>query len=461
MYCSFWYNTLVESRLQSVKIIQLPSLTKATRQAIREGRMEAAKVWTKCRDLHSAARKDGLKWPNKDVLQKSTKGFGLHSQSAQMVCHAFLANIDTTTQLRRSGRKEIRYPWRDKIFYPLMWPAQAMSLEDKRIVLPMGRGRKSIILDRPDWLKMPSACKLVWNGVCDELHLVVETRQERESPGEAHATIDLGQIHLATVSTNTGKALIISGRGIRSEKRRMSMMHGQMSAQLSRCTKGSRRWRKLRRVRATQATRIDRLVRDMRHKATRQAIDFCVENKVGHLFIGNPEGVRRNRCGRKHGQRMSQWEYGKDINYLEQKSKKAAIECFNGSERGTSSHCPECGARHKPSGRNWRCKVCGFVGHRDIVGSVNMHKLAFDEKVMFPSMLDTTYLRPGQRQQRRDEIHDCEGHGSGSSSRSDTSQGMHPLLLSEGTESTTNGVIPWVSQETGYSRVHSSEAHRL
>ena len=65
--------------------------------------------------------------------------------------------IDTTTQLRRSGRKEIRYPWRDKLFYPLLWPAQAMSLEVDRIVLPMGRGRKSICLPRPEWLNAPSS----------------------------------------------------------------------------------------------------------------------------------------------------------------------------------------------------------------------------------------------------------------------------------------------------------------
>lgn len=423
--------------------------------------MEAAKVWTKCRDLHQAARKDSAKWPTKDSLQKATKGFGLHSQSAQMVCHAFLANIDTTTQLRRSGRQEIRYPWRDKLFYPLMWPAQAMGLQSGRIVLPMGRGRSSIVIPKPDWLSAPTACKLVWNGVCDELHVVVESEQAKESPGSAHACIDLGQIHLATVVTNTGQALIISGRGVRSEKRRMNKMHGQMAKKLSRCTKGSRRWKKLRRTRSTQACRIERRVRDMRHKATRQAIDFCIENKVGNLFIGNPDGVRRNACGRKHNQRMSQWEYGKDINYLEQKSKKVAIECFTGSERGTSSRCPECGSKHKPSGRNWRCKVCNFSGHRDVVGGVNMHPLAFDEKVKFPSKMDTTYLRPGQRRSSAGKTSGMNNQSLGSSRRSDTSRESNLLLLNESMESTANAVTPWASQEAGHIHTLSSEAHRL
>jgi hypothetical protein len=34
-------------------------------------------------------------------------------------------------------------------------------------------------------------------------------------------------------------------------------------------------------------------------------------------------------------QRMSQWEYGKDIEYLDYKSKHAGISSFSGSERGT------------------------------------------------------------------------------------------------------------------------------
>jgi putative transposase len=139
--------------------------------------------------------------------------------------------------------------------------------------------------------------------------------------------------------------------------------------------------------------RTERRIRDLRHKATRKVIDFCKEQEVGTLFIGNPHGVRQQNRGRHHNQRMAQWEYGKDIDYLTHKAKQAHIKSFTGSERGTSSQCPVCGPRQKPKGRVWRCKRCGFVGHWDIVGSANMHPLAYGEKVTFPRMV--TYLRPG------------------------------------------------------------------
>jgi putative transposase len=104
--------------------------------------------------------KERTKWPHQDVLQKLTKGrFSLHSQSAQMVCHAFLANVETTVELRKQGRQDIRYPYKEKRFYPLLWPAQAMDLEGNRIILPMGRGRKSILLPQPEWPTNPQGAR--------------------------------------------------------------------------------------------------------------------------------------------------------------------------------------------------------------------------------------------------------------------------------------------------------------
>jgi putative transposase len=110
-------------------------------------------------------------------------------------------------------------------------------------------------------------------------------------------------------------------------------------------------------------------------------------------FCGQSRWVRKKLSGRHHNQRLSQWEYGKDIGYLTHKSERASIMCFTGSERGTSSRCPVCGHHQKPKGRVWKCRSCGFTGHRDVVGAVNMHPIAFGTKIPFPEKI--TYLRPG------------------------------------------------------------------
>jgi len=220
------------------------------------------------------------------------------------------------------------------------------------------------------------ACTLVWNRGF-ELHVCLEVPQTGSASGTVQATVDLGEIHLAAVTTSTGKALIVTGRGIRSLKRQRSKQLGRLTKKHSRCIKHSRRWKKLQRAKNKVCRRAERRVRDLRHKATRQVIDFCVKHQVGSLFIGNPHGVRSRDKGRHHNGRMGQWEYGKDFDYLTHKSEQAVISCSTGCERGTSSRCPRCKHKHKPRGRIWVCHHCGFRVHRDLVGSINMHARAF------------------------------------------------------------------------------------
>jgi putative transposase len=384
--------------MNTVKIYQLNHLSRTQFQRLRAAQMEAAQVWNACVELHLAARLDHTPWPGRSYLQKATKGrFALHSQSIQMVVHAFLANIDTTKKLRQSHpHLRMKYPSKEKRFYPVHWPKQAVCREEKRVLLPMGRGRPSLVLP----LELPEtsgACTLVWKKGF-ELHVCVEVPQAIDAPGDVHATVDLGEIHLAAVTTNTGKALIVTGRGIRSLKRQRNRHLGKLAKKQSRCKKYSQRWKKIQSAKNKQCRRAERRIRDLRHKATREVIDFCVKEQVGTLFLGNPHGVRTRKSGRHHNQRLALWEYGKDIDYLTHKSQQAHMSSFTGSERGTSSRCPSCGHTHKPRNRQWICKQCGFQGHRDLVGSVNMHPLAFGEHVEFPRSF--TYLRPGRSRKR-------------------------------------------------------------
>jgi putative transposase len=379
--------------MKTVRIYPLhPSPTLFAR--LKAAQQEAAVVWNTCMETHKAARLSHGTWPAQREMHSLTKGrFALHSQSVQAVFRAFLGTIETTKTLRREHPEmRMKYPWREKRFYPVHWTAQAVSREKGRVVLPMGKGRRSLVLPL-DLPEEAGACTLVWNRGF-ELHVCVEVPQAKEAPGTAQATVDLGEIHLAAVTTNTGAALIVTGRGIRSLKRQRNRQLGQLAKKQSRCTKHSRRWKKLQRAKNKVCRRSERRVHDARHKATRAVIDFCVEHEVGSLFIGNPHGVRNRDTGRHHNQRMALWEYGKDIDYLTHKSTQAHIMSFTGSERGTSSQCPACGHRHKPKGRNWVCRACGFTGHRDLVGSVNMHSLAFGTHLKFPRSF--TYRRPSR-----------------------------------------------------------------
>ena len=156
---------------------------------------------------------------------------------------------------------------------------------------------------------------------------------------------------------------------------------------------------------------------------------------------------------------MSQWEYGQDIDYLTHKSTQAGISSFNGTERGTSSRCPQCGRKHKPKGRNWTCAACGFTGHRDLVGSINMHEIAFGQTPNFPVAQAVTYLRPGTAAKR--VLTGRQQRQVSRSSRPDTGhrKGISPVLLHGSQNSTTESLR--VPHGTGHVLAHPSEARPL
>ena len=133
--------------MQKVKIIRLKNLSSQAKNLIFEGQRESACLWNFCIETHKKAREAREKWPTKDHLQKLTKGksYSLHSQSIQMVIAQFLANIDTACQIKKENKK-IRLPYKEKYFYPLMWPKQAVKIRSNHILLPMGRGRPSLLL---------------------------------------------------------------------------------------------------------------------------------------------------------------------------------------------------------------------------------------------------------------------------------------------------------------------------
>ena len=380
--------------MQTTKIIRLPYQKPEVFQRLKAAQTEAASVWNECMEAHKQCRVTQTRWPNRTGLQKLTKGkYQLHSQSVQMVCQAFLANIDSTKANRKSGLKKSKYPWRTKKFYPITWPAQAVNYTDGKLTLPMGRSRKPLCF-KLDLDFEPGACSLVWNRGF-ELHFKQEVQLEPKKETGVKATVDLGEIHHSAVTTSNGQGLIVSGRGIRSFKRQRNVALGKFSRLQSKCQKYSRRWKRLQRAKNRFLLKSERQIREYRHQATRLCVEFCRTQGVDAVFIGNPHGVRKNNCGKRHNQRMAQWEYGKDMDYLTHKFKIAGISVLIGSERGTSSTCPQCGRRHKPKGRTWNCPnpECSYQRrHRDLTGSLNMHSLAFGEKASYPEQIK--YLQP-------------------------------------------------------------------
>ena len=223
--------------MKKVKIIRLKNLSSKAKSILIEGQKESARLWNFCTATHIKAREVREKWPTKEILRGEAKNLDLkmYSQSIQAAIAQFLANVDTACQIKKQNRK-IHLPYKEKYFYPLMWPKQAVKVQKGRILLPMGRGRSSLILPLKAEGIQPGACTIVWkNGY--ELHLVYEQEDVLKVESDVKATVDLGQIHLATVVTSNGKSLVVSGREIRAQKRLINKAVTKTSKKLQRCNK--------------------------------------------------------------------------------------------------------------------------------------------------------------------------------------------------------------------------------
>ena len=408
--------------MKTTRIIRLVELPKNLFKAVKASNKESARVWNFCKDKLQESIKNREEWPTKDTLHNSisgTKQFQLHSQSVQQVCRAFIDCLSTTKKLRREHPElKFRYPHKDKLFYSTIWTSQAAKVKAGILSLPMGRDRNPLVF-RVDLQDGGYPCRIVWNDgfelhVCQELPAATQV-----GSSDTVAAIDLGEIHQIACVASNGNALLISGRGIRTVKHLNNKMLGKIQRIKVNCKNGSKRFGRITRSRNRQSERNNRRVRNLRHNGTRKVVDFLVANQVGKLFVGNPDGVRKKDSGRHHNQRMCLWEYGKDIQYIKEKTGRVGIEFLKGSERGTSSTCPVCGFKRRQKGRRWVCTNCGFRGHRDLVGATNMHLLAFGVPMICPNK--ATYLRPGP----------VKSIGLGSNSRADTLQSS---LVSERNE---------------------------
>ena len=95
---------------------------------------------------------------------------------------------------------------------------------------------------------------------------------------------------------------------------------------------------------------------------------------------------------------MSMISLGVLMNYVKYKLERHNIEVEPINEAYTSQTCPVCGHRHKPGGRNYKCKQCSFEAPRDEVGCYNiLNKYVNNDVIKINTLIpnnNTKYLRP-------------------------------------------------------------------
>ncbi len=358
----------------------------------------SALVWNKILDL----QRENLR--SKTDLQKALKGlYPINSQSVQAVADKYCTACLATKSAKNLGLAN-KYPWRRKNNYPTTWKADSFKLIGNRLKLSLGTfaGKRQLPIE----VKLPKSTlekigsnrlqqiSLIWDGWL-KLAIVVDDGKTN-APAiqfDKFCGIDLGEIHSIAAFESDGKAIILTGRLLRSIKQYQLKKLAEFSQKLSKCKKASLRYKKLRRAKRRMLQKTNAQIRDLNHKITRSFVTWAVENNVGKVYVGNPEGVQRQRRRKIVSQKLSRWNFGKHMEYLTYKLAAVGIELEKISEAYSTQTCPQCSRRNKCSSRNYRCS-CGYETHRDVHGARNILSLGLNGRICITTPIkEIKYLR--------------------------------------------------------------------
>ena len=336
-------------------------------------RTECARLWNRMVALHLWFRKRRLSWPTETQFKAHFKGrFVLHSQTIQGVIERFFDNIDTTRTNRANGDKRARYPYKTKSYVVAVWKPLGIDRNKQCLTLSMGRKRKPVILHLPK--KFPKGkITLVQLGF-NEFYVTLATEikvPKRRLKGVAAG--DLGVIHLMMMTDGKETESVV-GRGLRSVIQGHNKAKAEISSLLSKCTKGSKRYKRLRYALFREGYYRQNFQRNFLHHAANHVVDFCKRKKVGTFYVGDITEMVRGKSGkrsRRNNQDVANMPWGDYIKYLTYKLAKRNVGLEKQSEAYTSQTCPQCASRTKVSGRVYKCRVCKFTAPRDQVGSWN------------------------------------------------------------------------------------------
>ena len=317
-------------------------------------------------------------WLSDSGLKKylKFKDYPCHAHSVQAI-------IDDYCGARRSffsnlkSNPNARPPFKRKWWHPFTWRATGITYKRGKLRLSMGVGRDPLYLkiDKKFHGKVPAEVSLVYDRRTHtyEFHATYQTQPAKHKADLGSAVaVDLGEIH-PIVSFDGLTSEIYNGRYLRSIVQYREKFKAVINQLLSRCQRGSRRWKKLKRAKNRTLDNLNNLIRDVRHKITSRFVSACKAKKVETLVIGDIKHIRHSmQYGKKANQKLHQWAFSKITDMITYKAKALGINVDVQDEKYTSQTCPSCRHRKKPNQRTYHCRQCDYQGHRDVVGASNI-----------------------------------------------------------------------------------------
>jgi putative transposase len=306
-------------------------------------------------------------------------GTNLHAHSRDAAQEGFYEACKVARRQQKMGLGA-HLPHRRHFYRTTTWRSTGIRVRVGVMLLSRAKGLEPVSVALPsNFAAFPADAyrqvELVWDRAAQHYmwHVTVEDGAEpAHAPGSNVIAIDLGEIHPAAL-TDGREAVIITARRLRATHQYTAKRLAEIQTKQAGKKKHSGRWKQLQRRKNRFLAQQKRRTRDIEHKVSRAVVDYAKECRAGTIAVGDVRDIADGKRLRKtEQQKISMWSHGKVRQYIAYKAAVEGICVALVDEHNTSKTCPACGHQDKPRGRMYRCAVCGFVGHRDVVGSVNI-----------------------------------------------------------------------------------------
>ena len=131
-------------------------------------------------------------------------------------------------------------------------------------------------------------------------------------------------------------------------------------------------------------------MRNVNHTLSRQLVTHAHQQGVGVIRVEELTGIRpritqrsqstarpsrgaqRHRAARKNNQMKNTWPFFQLTQFITYKAERLGIRVEPVNPAYTSQTCPACSSRNQAADRRYVCGACGWRGHRDAVGAINI-----------------------------------------------------------------------------------------
>lgn len=226
--------------------------------------------------------------------------------------------------------------------FVLIFPYQSFRVKEDRIILTLGKnfaekyGVKHLEIPLPKNVKGHRIKEIRilprYNALWFEVEYVYEVLpEERDLDRSKYLAIDLGLDNFATCVSTTGTAFIIEGRGLKSFNRWWNKEKAKLQSQYDK--QGIKFGRKM----AWLLKKRKNVVNDFMNKAVSYIVNYCLENGIGNVVIGELKGVKQNTdLGRRNNQNFHYIPYGLFKQKLKAKCERYGINYIEVDEAYTS-----------------------------------------------------------------------------------------------------------------------------